>query len=123
MTMNDYDDHPTLQLAGRRLREERERRGLSLDEASAAIGLGHRSQLSRIETGKSGLDSIVLRRAATFYDVGMDAFFTERPAGDLVVKARRGDADDLAAREMAAFLRRKLDEWYYLTGEVRARGL
>ncbi len=113
-------DNETLDLAGRRLREERERCGLSLEQAAGELRL-HRSHLWRIERGERGLDSIVLRGAAALYGVAMDAFFAEAVDRGVVVKARMGDGDDDAAAEMAAWTRRKLEEWRFVTGEISAR--
>ena len=113
----------TLEMAGRRLREERERTGISLDNAALTLGLSDRSQLWRIEHGERGLGSIVLRRAATLYGVPMDAFFAEDQRAGVVVKARRGDADDHAATAMAEWTQRKLAEWRFVKREVVERDL
>ena len=112
-----------LKLAGTRLREERTRHNLSLDAAARELGLSHRSQLSRIERGEQSLDSILLRRAAALFGVPMDAFFSERASGGLLVKARQGEADVAAAQEMADWAQRKLGELRYVMREVHDRGL
>ncbi|MDA0161812.1 helix-turn-helix domain-containing protein [Solirubrobacter ginsenosidimutans] len=119
----EVDGKETLELAGLRLREERERNGLTLDEAARELGLAHRSQLSRIERGERSLDSVVLRRAASLYGVAMEAFFTRPQTNGLVVKARRDDANVPAADEMARWGLRKLDEWRFVKREVDHRGL
>lgn len=116
------DDAATLKMIGRRLREERERSDLTLDEAVRELGLSHRSQLSRMERGGRGVDSLVLRRASALYGVGMEDFFHVAPDSGLVVKARRNDADDVKAQAMADFARRKLADWRFVSAEIHDRG-
>lgn len=116
-------DDMTLDLIGRRLRAERERNDMTLDEAAGELGLSHRSQLSRVERGERGVDSLLLRRAAGLYGVRMEAFFSEPATRQIVVKARKGEAGDEKAQAMADFAQRKLADWQFVMRESNARGL
>ncbi len=118
--MTDTGHDTTLQLAGRRLREERERCGLRLAQAALELGVD-RSALSRIENGERGLDSILLRRAAALYEIPMDRFFEEADTG-LLVKARDASGDVTAANAMAAWAQRKLAELRFVREETARRG-
>jgi transcriptional regulator with XRE-family HTH domain len=118
--MTDMSHDTTLRLAGRRLREERERCGLRLERAAAELGVD-KSTLSRIENGERGLDSIVLRRAAALYEVPMDRFFDEA-RGDLLIKARATKADVAAAEAMARWAQRKLDDLRFVREETSRGG-
>lgn len=106
--MSTRSHDPTLDLVGRRLREERERCGLRLEAAAGELGVD-KSVLSRIENGERGLDSVLLRRAAGLYEVPMDAFFEEASSG-LLIKARDVAGDEAAANAMAQWAQRKLGE-------------
>jgi transcriptional regulator with XRE-family HTH domain len=89
-------------LLGGRIREIRTERGYTNQSQFAElIGLDA-PRLSRIESGKRGIDTLVLRRAAQVLDVPMDAFF-ERPQE--VALARVGEADDPALIEMLEWTR------------------
>lgn len=110
----------TLQLVGRRLREERERCGYLLDAAADELAVD-KSVLSRIERGERGLDSVLLRRAASLYEVPMDAFF-EEPVTDLVIKARDAEGDRKQATAMAQWAQRKLGELRFVREESERRG-
>lgn len=118
--MTDTGHDTTLQLIGRRLREERERCGLRLDAAASELGID-KSVLSRIENGERGLDSILLRRAAGLYEVATDRFFEEAPGG-LLVKARAGTADVADAEAMARWAQRKLDDLRFVREETARLG-
>jgi transcriptional regulator with XRE-family HTH domain len=86
-------------LLGSRIRAERERRSLSLDQLATRVGLSNRSQLSRIETGERGVSSVLLRRIALELGVPMDAFFDEERA-EVLALARTGNASDVAIQRM-----------------------
>jgi transcriptional regulator with XRE-family HTH domain len=105
----------TLELVGRRLREERTRCALSLDDAAGELGV-HKSVLSRIENGERGLDSVLLRRAASLYEVPMDALFEEADTG-LVVKARDLSDNLAGVDEMSRWAQRKLSELRFVRQE------
>ena len=79
---------------GSRVREERESRGLSLDELGSIIGLSA-SAVSLYETGKRSIDSLTLRRLAEAFDVPMDTFF-ESPAPAALLRIGNGEDKELA---------------------------
>jgi transcriptional regulator with XRE-family HTH domain len=86
------------ELIGRRVREERERAGFAHQGRFArAVGIDA-AALSRIETGKRGVDSVVLQRIADMLEVPMDTLVRD-PEPQLTL-ARQGDADDEAMRPM-----------------------
>lgn len=88
------------QLVGGRIRQERERRGMTLEALARAVGLSSRSQMSRLETGERGIDSLLLRRIALALELPMDAFFdVER--GEVLAMARAGDASGATMQRMA----------------------
>lgn len=118
--MSTTDHDTTLQLVGRRLREERERCGYLLEAAASELGVD-KSVLSRIERGERGLDSVLLRRAAGLYETAMDAFFEEAPSG-LVIKARDTEGDRQQATAMARWAQRKLSELRFVREEIERRG-
>ena len=95
--MADVDLKKTI---GRRIREEREDRQLTLQELAHDVGIDG-PRLSRIERGLRGIDTLVLRRIAVRLGLSMDAFFEVSPAG--MTHSRRGTADDDAMEEMVAW--------------------
>lgn len=106
-------------LIGRRIREERQAAGHRQRPFSALVGLDP-SQLSRIESGKRGLDTVVLRRIADALELSIDAFFTDRrPA---LALAREGDAGNEEMQRMiewAVELRTDIDHvCAYVAGRV-----
>jgi len=77
------------ELVGRRIRTERKARGYErLEDFATRIGMDS-SNLSRIEQGKRGIDSVTLMRVADALDVRMDALF-DRERDEVVVFARSG---------------------------------
>lgn len=116
--MTAVDRDPTLRLVGRRLREERTRRGYTLDAAARELAVD-KSVLSRIENGERGLDSILLRRSAALYEVSMDLLFDEADT-ETLIKARAGDADLSGVTEMADWAQRKLSELRFVRREIEA---
>ena len=81
---------PVDNIVGRRIRQERERLGMSQDDLAAAVGLSNRSQVHRVETGQRRVDSMELYRFSEALGVPMDAFFDEA-RGDVVALARGRD--------------------------------
>lgn len=118
--MSTTKNDTTLELVGRRLREERERCGHPLEAAARELEID-KSVLSRIENGARGLDSVLLRRAAALYEVPMDAFFEETPSG-LVIKARDLDGSRDQAAAMARWAQRKLGELRFVREELAKHG-
>jgi transcriptional regulator with XRE-family HTH domain len=89
------------ELIGRRVREERTRAGHTNQAAFAeSIGIDP-TVLSRIETGKRGVSSVLLQTIADRLEVPMDVLVRERQ--EQLVLARQGDADDAALREMVGW--------------------
>ena len=77
-------------IVGKRIKQERERLGLSQEELALAVGLGNRSQVHKVETGARKVDSLELWRFSETLDVPMDAFFDEQ-RGEVLALARGGD--------------------------------
>ncbi len=76
-------------LVGRRVREERQAAGYArLEDFAAELGIDP-TNLSRIERGERGLDSLLLARIATLLNVPMDAFF-DAERGEVLSMARGG---------------------------------
>src|SRR5687768_5912228 len=106
---------------GRRIREERSKRGFENgNDFAGALGIDA-SQLSRLERGLRGIDSVLLRKIATVLEMPLDELFPqERAVGAL---ARRGDSPDGRMEEMidwALGLRSDLDlVERYVSGSVR----
>lgn len=117
--MSATDRDPTLELVGRRLREERIRCGYTLDTAARELQID-KSVLSRIENGERGMDSILLRKAAALYEVSMDLLF-EEAGTETLIKARAVDAKPSGVDEMAAWAQRKLSELRFVRRELRGR--
>ncbi len=92
------DDHMKL-LVGRRIREERERRGMTLEQLAHAVGLASRGQMSRCESGERGVDSMLLHRIAVALEVPMDAFF-DAERGQALAMARGADSADESMQRM-----------------------
>jgi transcriptional regulator with XRE-family HTH domain len=83
-------------LVGRRVREERQAAGYGrLEDFAAELGIDP-TNLSRIERGERGLDSLLLARIATLLNVPMDAFF-DAERGEVLSMARGGggERDDM----------------------------
>ncbi len=93
-------DNELKQLVGRRIREERERRGMTLERLAAAVDVATRGQMSRFESGERGVDSMLLHRIAVALEVPMDAFF-DAERGQVLSMARAGGASDEALQRMA----------------------
>jgi transcriptional regulator with XRE-family HTH domain len=77
-------------IVGRRIRQERERLGMSQEELAAGVGLGNRSQVNKVESGVRRVDSLELRRFSETLGVPMDAFFDES-RGEVLALARGED--------------------------------
>ncbi len=102
------------ELIGRRVREERERAGFT-HQARFAESVGiDAPTLSRIETGKRGIDSVVLQRIADRLDVSLDTLVRDQEPR--LVLTRHGDADDEEMRPMIEWASRLLEDM-----EVMAR--
>jgi len=89
-------EHETRALVGRRVREERQAAGYAkLEDFAAALEIDP-TNLSRIERGERGLDSLLLARIAALLNVPMDAFF-DAERGDMVTMARgaSGERDEM----------------------------
>lgn len=94
--MTDQDIYTSI---GSRIRQEREARGMTLDQLANELGIGS-SHLSRMERGERGVDTVLLRRLGRMFDLPMDAFFEMPEATDALAFARQGDAHDDAMSEM-----------------------
>jgi|HubBroStandDraft_6_1064221.scaffolds.fasta_scaffold99058_3 transcriptional regulator with XRE-family HTH domain len=77
-------------IVGRRIRQERERLGVSQDQLASMVGLGNRSQVHKVEAGDRRVDSMELRRFADALGVSMDALF-DQARGEIIVHSRGGD--------------------------------
>jgi transcriptional regulator with XRE-family HTH domain len=104
---------------GARIREERLRAEVKQEELAEAVGIDA-PRLSRIEQGKRGIDSLVLRRIANYFALPMDAFF-ESPAAAEVALARRGDAEDAAMQEMLGWARQLQRDARFVEAELAQR--
>ncbi|MGI8624548.1 MAG: helix-turn-helix domain-containing protein [Solirubrobacteraceae bacterium] len=102
-------------LVGARIKQERERLGLSQDELARAVDLGNRSQIHRIETGARRVDSMELRFFSDVLGVSMEAFFDE--ARGQVLALNRGDDD-----RMTQWALDLLGDIEFAEAEVAARG-
>lgn len=88
------DEQETRILVGRRVREERQAAGYGrLEDFAAALGIDP-TNLSRIERGERGLDSLLLARIATVLSVPMDAFFDSERGAVLAMARGGGDPRD-----------------------------
>jgi transcriptional regulator with XRE-family HTH domain len=74
-----------LNRAGKRLREFREKKGLSLREFGERIGVSH-SYLSNIENGKKPVTIKVLTKAAKVFDVDVAVFLIDEQTEPLTEK-------------------------------------
>lgn len=99
---------------GRRIREERERLGMRLEDLAGAIGVSG-SYLSRIERGERGLDSLALRRIAAELRLPMDRFFV--PSSYEAVHARSGEGSAGAMRHMIEWGRKVQDDLDFVLRE------
>jgi transcriptional regulator with XRE-family HTH domain len=114
-------DEQMKQMVGQRIREERERRGMTLEQLANAVGVASRGQMSRYESGERGVDSMLLHRIAVALEVPMDAFFdVER--GAALAMARTGDATDEAMQRMADAGLELLADMQFAEELVGARG-
>lgn len=77
-------------IVGQRIKQERERLGMSQDSLADAVGLGNRSQVHKVESGARRVDSIELYGFSQALGVPMDAFFDEA-RGEVLVLARGED--------------------------------
>jgi transcriptional regulator with XRE-family HTH domain len=83
------DEQELRSLVGRRIRTERKASGYNrLEDFANRIGMDP-SNLSRIEQGKRGIDSVTLMRIADTLGVRMDALF-DRERDEVVAFARTG---------------------------------
>jgi transcriptional regulator with XRE-family HTH domain len=101
---------------GMRIRQERERLGMSQEELAVAVGLGNRSQVNKVESGVRRVDSLELRRFSEALGVPMDAFFDD--ARGEVLSLARGDDDD----RMTQWGLDLLGDMEFAEGEVSRRG-
>lgn len=102
-------------IVGRRIRQERERLGLSQEELAHAVGLGNRSQVHKVESGIRKVDSLELWRFSQALDVPMDAFFDEERG--TVLALGRGEGD-----QMTQWGLNLLADIEFAEREVAARG-
>ncbi len=93
-----------MQALGERLRAERRRRGLSLEQLAALAGVS-RSMLSDVERGAKAPTVLVLDRIATGLDTSIARLLGEERAARVVV-LRRGEQD--TARDPSGWERRIL---------------
>lgn len=83
---------------GRRLREYRQRRNITIEQAAAHLGGVDPSVVSKMETGKRNIDAIELAQLTVLYGVTFDVLFdTGREtcpmcAGTGWVRVNGGDA-------------------------------
>lgn len=85
----EMEEQELRELVGRRIRAERRACGFErLEDFANRIGMDT-SNLSRIEQGKRGIDSVTLMRIAEALDVRMDALF-DRERDEVVAFARTG---------------------------------
>jgi len=113
------DETDLKKVIGERLRREREARQLAQQAVAHELGIDAPS-LSRIEQGKRGVSTLVLRRAARFFGLTMDAFFEPRDA--IVALARPGEADTSAMGEMIEWGRKLQRHGDFVRSELAARG-
>jgi transcriptional regulator with XRE-family HTH domain len=88
---------------GARIRREREAAGYTQASLAPLAGIDN-TTLSKIESGKRGLDSLVLRRIARALDVPMDRFFAADDIGEPLVLGR--DASGNGMDGMVAWARK-----------------
>lgn len=103
---------------GSRIREERVRAGVKQEVLAEAVGIDA-PRLSRIEQGKRGIDSLILRRIANYFSLPMDAFFAA-PEQEVAL-ARRGDAADGAMQDMLGWARRLHRDAGFVEAELARR--
>lgn len=112
-------DQDLYTVIGARIREERTRREMTLEELAEQVGVDA-PRLSRYERGERGVDTVVLRRIARLFELPVDAFF-EAPAADGVVAlARRGDADDESMKGMVDWALGLKDNMAFVEREFEA---
>lgn len=88
---------------GESIRREREVAGYTQAALAERVGIDG-TALSKIEAGKRGLDSLVLRRIARALNVPMDRFFTADHADEPLVLGRDVSGNGMDA--MVAWARR-----------------
>jgi transcriptional regulator with XRE-family HTH domain len=104
MLANPLDTGRDMALLGRRLRQERRRRGLTLEDLAAASGVS-RSMLSEVERGSRVPTVLVLDRIATGLGTSIARLLREeQPARTVVL--RRDEQD--VARDASGWERRVL---------------
>lgn len=108
-------------IVGQRIRQERERLGLSQEELAGLVELSSRSQVHRIETGERKVDSLLLRRFSEALEVPMDAFF-DQERGEVLALARQGEADSTAIDAMAQWGLELLADIEFAETSVSSRG-
>lgn len=111
-------DNELYSLIGRRLRAIRIEHGYDNQREFAELIDIDAPRLSRIEQGKRGIDTLVLRRAAQKLEVPMEAFF-EEPQPELALA--RGDAEDPAQTAMLDWARTLQDNIATVERYVGAR--
>lgn len=114
-------DEQMKEMVGRRIREERERRGMTLEDLAGKVGVSTRGQMSRFENGERGVDSGLLFRIAEALEVPMDAFF-DAERGQVLAMARPGSADERAMQSMADAGLELLADLDFAAELVSARG-
>lgn len=102
--MVESSDGLQLEALGERIRRERARRRLSLNDLAAKAGVS-RSMLSAVERGSKAPTVLVLDRIATGLDTSIARLLGEERAGRVVL-LRRGDQE--VARDRAGWERRIL---------------
>ncbi len=85
---HEHDDDAPLAFIGEGIRRERDRRGMSLAQLAAQVGLTV-SAISQIERGASNPSLSSLRRIAAAFDVPMFQFLLATPRNIVVRKAER----------------------------------
>ena len=89
--MASREDRPHIELLGRRIRDERSRRGLSLEALAERAGVS-RSMLSDVERGAKLPTVLVLDRIATGLDTSIARLLGEERVARVVI-LRRGEQD------------------------------
>jgi transcriptional regulator with XRE-family HTH domain len=101
-------DQEIRELAARRLKELRIAHGYTkAADFAAKVGVDA-PRLSRMETGKQAISTLVLRRAAQVLGVAMDEFFREpRPA---LVRMRAGEANEAQTAQIVRWAHELRDD-------------
>jgi transcriptional regulator with XRE-family HTH domain len=104
-------------IVGQRIRQERERLGMSQEQLATAVGFGNRSQVNKVEAGTRKVDSMELYGFAEALGIPMDALFDEA-RGEVLVLARGGEDD-----AMTQWGLNLLADIEFAEAEVAAHGL